>query len=152
MSSASTIAFNRKTATLYLPAVTLDGNTEVVLRNLVAYESSAASGPLVLTRYTELMNDIINTDVDVPLLRKWGVVLNHMKKRVDEVAKPWNDMSRPVQHSKVPTMDKVIEEMNRYYDGRWRIKTKQFMRKYVLSPWKMFTFLTATSMLVLTTL
>ncbi|VAI92304.1 unnamed protein product [Triticum turgidum subsp. durum] len=151
LSTASTIAFNRKTATLYLPAVTLDGNTEVVLRNLVAYESSAASGPLVLTRYTELMNGIIDTDDDVALLRKRHVVLNHMKKRDGEAAKLWNGMSRSVQHCRVPTLDKVIEEVNRYYDGRWSVKTKRFMRKYVLSSWKMLTFLATISMLLLTT-
>ena len=151
LSTASTIAFDRKTATLYLPAVTLDGNTEVVLRNLVAYESSAASGPLVLTRYTELMNGIIDTDDDVALLRKRRVVLNHMKKRDGEAAKLWNGMSRSVQHSRVPTLDKVIEEVNRYYDGRWSVKTKRFMRKYVLSSWKMLTFLATISMLLLTT-
>ncbi|KAF7088629.1 hypothetical protein CFC21_091715 [Triticum aestivum] len=152
MSSASTIAFNRKTATLYLPAVTLDGNTEVVLQNLIAFESSAASGPLVLTRYTELMNGIVDTDDDVALLRKRGIVLNHMKKRDSEGANPCNGMSRSVQHSKVPTMDKVIEDVNRYYDGRWRVKTKRFMHKYVLSSWKILTFLAAISILLLTTL
>ncbi|KAK9923035.1 hypothetical protein M0R45_031470 [Rubus argutus] len=48
----------------------LDGNTEVVLRNLVAYEASTVSGPLVLARYTELMNGIIDTKEDVKLLRE----------------------------------------------------------------------------------
>ncbi|XBH61429.1 hypothetical protein VPH35_115867 [Triticum aestivum] len=139
-------------ATLYLPAVTLDGNTEVVLQNLIAFESSAASGPLVLTRYTELMNGIVDTDDDVALLRKRGIVLNHMKKRDSEGANPCNGMSRSVQHSKVPTMDKVIEDVNRYYDGRWRVKTKRFMHKYVLSSWKILTFLAAISILLLTTL
>ncbi|XBI22699.1 hypothetical protein VPH35_063691 [Triticum aestivum] len=132
MSSASTIAFDRKTATLYLPAVTLDGNTEVVLQNLIAFESS-------------------------PHQARWcspagRIVLNHMKKRDSEGANLCNGMSRSVQHSKVPTMDKVIEDVNRYYDGRWRVKTKRFMHKYVLSSWKILTFLAAISILLLTTL
>ncbi|XP_048575266.1 putative UPF0481 protein At3g02645 [Triticum urartu] len=148
----STIAFNRKTATLHLPAVTLDCNTEVVLRNLVAYESSAASGPLVFTRYTELMNGIIDTDDDVTLLRKRGVVINRMKKSDGEAAKLWNGMSRSVQHSKVQDLDAVIDDVNRYYGRRWSVKAKRFMRKYVLSSWKMLTFLATISMLLLTTM
>ncbi|VAI21262.1 unnamed protein product [Triticum turgidum subsp. durum] len=148
----STITFNRKTATLHLPAVTLDCNTEVVLRNLVAYESSAASGPLVFTRYTELMNGIIDTDDDVTHLRKRGVVINRMKKSDGEAAKLWNGMSRSVQHSKVPDLDAVIDDVNRYYGRRWSVKAKRFMRKYVLSSWKMLTFLATISMLLLTTL
>uniref|UniRef100_N1R0P9 Uncharacterized protein n=1 Tax=Aegilops tauschii TaxID=37682 RepID=N1R0P9_AEGTA len=148
----STISFNRKTATLHLPAVTLDCNTEVVLRNLVAYGSSAASGPLVFTRYMELMNGIIDTDDDVTLLRKRGVVINRMKKSDGEAAKLWNGMSRSVQHSKVPDLDAVIEDVNRYYGRRWSVKAKRFMRKYVLSSWKMLTFFATISMLLLTTL
>ncbi|XBJ20251.1 hypothetical protein VPH35_011105 [Triticum aestivum] len=152
MSSASTIAFNCKTTTLNLPAVTLDGNTEVVLQNLVAFDSSAALGPLVLIPYMELMNGIVDTDDDVVLLRKRGVVLNHMKRKDGDAAKLCNGRSRSVQHSKVPTMEKVIEDVNRYHDGRWRVKTKRFMHKYVLSSWKMLTFLAAISILLLTTL
>ncbi|KAE8779610.1 putative UPF0481 protein [Hordeum vulgare] len=147
----STIAFNGKTRTLHLPAVTLDCNTEVVLRNLVAYESSAASGPLALTRYTELMNGIVDTGEDVALLRKRGVLLNRMKSD-EEAARMWNGMSRSVHHSRVPELDAVIEDVNRYYDGRWRVKAKRCMRKYVLSSWKMLTFLATLSMLLLTTL
>ncbi|KAM3194878.1 hypothetical protein ACQJBY_071113 [Aegilops geniculata] len=147
----STICFDCKTATLHLPVVTLDGNTEVMIRNLVAYESSAASGPLVLTRYTELMNGIIDTDADVSLLRQRGVVLNRMKSD-GEVTKLWNSMSRSTRLTKVPAVDRAVEEMNRYYDGRWRVKTKRFMRRYVFSSWQLLTFLAAIMMLLLTTL
>nr|CAB3467237.1 unnamed protein product [Digitaria exilis] len=147
----STIAFDAKTATFHLPMVTLDSNTEVVLRNLVAYEASAASGPLVLARYTELMNGIIDADDDVAALRRRGVVLNRMKSD-GEVAKLWNGMTRSVRLTKVAFMDRAIEEVNRYYNSRWRVKTKRFMRKYVFSSWQVLTFLAAILMLLLTTL
>ena len=147
----STVAFDPKAATFHLPVVTLDSNTEVVLRNLVAYEAAAASGPLVLARYTELMNGIIDTDEDVALLRRRGVVLNRMKSD-GEVAKLWNGMSRSVRLTKVASMDRAVEEVNRYYNSRWRVKTKRFMRKYVFSSWQVLTFLAAVMMLLLTTL
>jgi hypothetical protein len=147
----STIAFDARTVTFHLPVVTLDSNTEVVLRNLVAYEASAASGPLVLARYTELMNGIIDTDEDVALLRRRGVVLNRMKSD-GEVAKLWNGMSRSVRLTKVAFVDRAVEEVNRYYNSRWRVKTKRFMRKYVFSSWQLLTFLAAIMMLLLTTL
>ncbi|PUZ61935.1 hypothetical protein GQ55_4G318100 [Panicum hallii var. hallii] len=147
----STIAFDLKTVTFHLPVVTLDSNTEVVLRNLVAYEAASASGPLVLARYTELMNGIIDTDEDVALLRRRGVVLNRMKSD-GEVAKLWNGMSRSVRLTKVAFVDRAVEEVNRYYNSRWRVKTKRFMRKYVFSSWQVLTFLAAIMMLLLTTL
>ncbi|KAK3131758.1 hypothetical protein QOZ80_6AG0510990 [Eleusine coracana subsp. coracana] len=147
----STIAFNAKTVTFHLPVVTLDSNTEIVLRNLVAYEAAAASGPLVLARYTELMNGIIDTDEDVALLREKGVVLNRMKSD-GEAARMWNGMTRSVRLTKVAFVDRAVEEVNRYYNARWRVKTKRFMRKYVFSSWQLLTFLAAIMMLLLTTL
>ncbi|XP_076898680.1 putative UPF0481 protein At3g02645 [Bidens hawaiensis] len=56
------ISFDVERCTLYLPVVELDVNTEVYLRNLVAYEACVAAGPLVVARYTELMNGIIDTE------------------------------------------------------------------------------------------
>ncbi|TVU02340.1 hypothetical protein EJB05_52191, partial [Eragrostis curvula] len=147
----SSIAFDAKTVTFHLPTVTLDSNTEIVLRNLVAYEAAAASGPLVLARYTELMNGIIDTDEDVAVLRQRGVVLNRMKSD-GEAAKLWNGMTRSVRLTKVAFVDRAVEEVNRYYNGRWRVKTKRFMRKYVFSSWQLLTFLAAIMMLLLTTL
>ncbi|CAL5046370.1 unnamed protein product [Urochloa decumbens] len=147
----STIAFDAKTATFHLPVVTLDSNTEVVLRNLVAYEAAAAAGPLVLARYTELMNGIIDTDDDVAVLRRRGVVLNRMKSD-GEAARLWNGMARSVRLTKVAFVDRAVEEVNRYYNGRWRVKAKRFMRKYVFSSWQVLTFFAAIMMLLLTTL
>ncbi|CAN6221917.1 unnamed protein product [Urochloa humidicola] len=147
----STIAFDAKTATFSLPMVTMDSNTEVVLRNLVAYEAAAAAGPLVLARYTELMNGIIDTDEDVAVLRRRGVVLNRMKSD-GETAKLWNGMARSVRLTKVAFVDRAVEEVNRYYNGRWRVKAKRFMRKYVFSSWQVLTFVAAILMLLLTTL
>ncbi|XP_054782612.1 putative UPF0481 protein At3g02645 [Prosopis cineraria] len=66
----SSIAFDTKTRTFHLPTINLDVNTEVLLKNLVAYEVSAASGPLVVTRYTELMNGIIDSGEEVKILRE----------------------------------------------------------------------------------
>ncbi|CAN6164882.1 unnamed protein product [Urochloa humidicola] len=147
----STIAFDAKTATFSLPVVTMDSNTEVVLRNLVAYEAAAAAGPLVLARYTELMNGIIDTDEDVAVLRRRGVVFNRMKSD-GEAAKLWNGMARSVRLTKVAFVDRAVEEVNRYYNGRWRVKAKRFMRKYVFSSWQVLTLVAAILMLLLTTL
>lgn len=49
----SAFAFDSKAVIFYLPTISLDVNSEVVLRNLVAYEASKPSGPLVFTRYIE---------------------------------------------------------------------------------------------------
>jgi hypothetical protein len=57
----------------------IDVNSEILLRNLVACEASACTGPLVLARYVELMNGIIDTEEDARLLRERGKILNYLK-------------------------------------------------------------------------
>lgn len=143
------IKFDKVLAILYLPKITIDENSEVVLRNLVAYEVDAASGPLVFTRYTEFMNGIIDTDEDVKLLRENKIIYNHLKSD-GEVADMWNGMSRSVKLTKVAHLDKVIEDVNMFYNTRWRVRIMKSVKKYVFSSWPLLTFLAANLFLVLT--
>ncbi|XVE89022.1 hypothetical protein DITRI_Ditri19aG0116700 [Diplodiscus trichospermus] len=131
-----TITFDAKTCTLHLPIVSLDVNTEVIMRNLVAYEASNASGPLVFTRYTELMNGIIDTEEDVKLLREKGIILNHLKSD-QEATDLWNGMSKSIRLTKVPFLDKTIEHVNKYHNGQWNIKAKKLMKSYVFGSWQL---------------
>lgn len=144
----SSISFDVKTFKFYLPTISLDVNTEVVLRNLVAYEASNTSGPLVFTRYIELMNGIIDTREDVKFLREAGVILNHLKSD-QEVANIWNVMSKSIRLTKVPFLDKMIEDVNEYHNGRWKVKVERFIKLYVFGSWQFLTLLAVTFLLLL---
>ncbi|KAG8388252.1 hypothetical protein BUALT_Bualt02G0106400 [Buddleja alternifolia] len=144
----STITFDDKTRTFYLPIISLDVNSEVVLRNLVAYEACKASGPLVLARYTELMNGIIDTEDDAKILRENGIIVNRLKSD-EEVANLWNGMSKSIRLIKVPLLDKVIEDVNKFYARRWKVKLAKCMKRYVFEFWRVLTFLAAILMIVL---
>ncbi|XP_038713516.1 putative UPF0481 protein At3g02645 [Tripterygium wilfordii] len=144
----STVSFDAKTVAFYLPVVTLDVNTEVVLRNLVAYEAASASGPLVFTRYTELMNGIIDKEEDVKLLREKGIILNHLKSD-EEAVNLWNGMSKSIRLTKVPFLDKAIEDVNKYYNDRWNVKAKRMMKQYVYASWPILTLVSAICLMIL---
>jgi hypothetical protein len=145
------ITFDDKNAAFSLPIISLDMNAEVVLRNLVAFEACSASGPLVFTRYTELMNGIIDTEEDAKFLREKGIILNRLKSD-EEVANLWNGMSRSVRLTKVPFLDKVIEDVNNYYNGKWAVKIGNFMKLHVFGSWQTLTLLAAVMLLFLMTL
>jgi hypothetical protein len=147
--SISNISFDAKTGAFYLPIISLDVNTEVFLRNLVAYESSVGSGPLVITRYTELMNGIIDSADDAKILREKGIILNHLKSD-QEVANMWNGMSKSLRLSKVPFLDKTIEDVNKYYNNTMKIKMWKFIKSYVFGSWKVLTFLATIFLLFMT--
>ena len=90
-SNLNSIKFDEKTATLYLPKVKLDSNTEVILRNLVAFEASVAPGVMVFIGYTDLMNGMIDAKEDVKLLRQSGIICKNLETN-GEVASLWNSM------------------------------------------------------------
>lgn len=147
--SISSISFDAKTVTFYLPAISLDLNTEAILRNLVAYEASNASGPLVFTRYTELMNGIIDTEEDAKLLREKGIILNRLK-RDEDVANLWNGMTKSIRLTNVSFLDKVIEDVNKYHNRRWTVKFGKVMKLYVFRSWRLLTLVAAVMLLLLT--
>ncbi|XP_047960227.1 putative UPF0481 protein At3g02645 [Salvia hispanica] len=144
----SSIKFDNKTLTLHMPVIKLDENSGVVLRNLVAYEACTAPGPLVLARYMELMNGIIDTDADANVLCGKGIIVNHMKSE-KEVAEMWNGMCNSVRLTKVPLLDKAIVDVNKFYNEHWRVRMGRFMRDNVFGSWKILTFVAAIVMLVL---
>ncbi|PRQ32446.1 hypothetical protein RchiOBHm_Chr5g0046471 [Rosa chinensis] len=139
----SDISFNAETSSFTLPITSLDGNTGVILRNLVAYEASSVSGPLVFTRYTELMNGIIDTEEDVKLLREKRIIVNHLKSD-EEVANLSNGMSKSIRLTKVPSLDKVIADANEYYNGRWKVKMRKFLNTLMCMMLFVLIFMTCT--------
>ena len=145
------IAFDAATATLHLPVITLDGNTEVVLRNLVAYETVAVRGPLVLSRYTEMMNGIIDTTRDVRILRQSGVLVNRMKSN-REAAAMWNGMCRAARVSRVSRLDGVIRAVNAHRDRTAAVRVQKMLKRYVFGSWKILTLLASVGLLVMTAL
>ncbi|CAL5008210.1 unnamed protein product [Urochloa decumbens] len=145
------IAFDPVAATVSLPIITLDANTEVVLRNLVAYEAVAVRGPLVLARYTELMNGIIDTPRDVKILRQSGVVVNHLKSD-KEAADMWNGMCRATRLSKVPRLDATIREVNAHRSRRAAARAQKLLKRYVFRSWRILTLLAAVVLLLMTAL
>ncbi|KAJ0074878.1 hypothetical protein Patl1_34660 [Pistacia atlantica] len=140
------IKFDSKKAIFELPPITLDDNTEVVLRNLVAYEASNPSASLYFTRYTELMNGIIDTAGDVKLLKERGLIRNKMKSD-EEAASMWNTMSRSLRKKKVKDLDAEIKSVNEYYNGKWKIKAKKIMNNYVYEYWQFLAFVAAVLLL-----
>lgn len=147
----TTIQFDEKTATLYLPRVKLDTNTEVILRNLVAFEASAAAGALVLRQYTDFMNGLIDCENDVRFLRERGIISNYLQSD-GQVASMWNSMGKCVDLSKVTYLDKVIKDLNRYYNRKWNVIMVDCLNNHIFKSWKFLSLVAATILLFVTCL
>ncbi|KAI3709374.1 hypothetical protein L2E82_39135 [Cichorium intybus] len=137
--------FDHMTATLYIPVITLNGNSEVVLRNLVAYEMASSSSTLgyqnhLLGQYVDFMSGIIDTKEDARLLRVAGIIKGNLTDV--QVADLFNGMNK----SSMEIYDDTVARTNAYYSQRWKVKANRFVKKYVYESWR---FLTVISMLVL---
>jgi hypothetical protein len=97
------------------------------------------------------MNGIIDTEEDARILREKGVILNHLKSD-QEVANLWNGMSKSIKLTRVPFLDKVIEDVNKHYNGNVSIKVWKFMKVYVFASWQFLTFLAVIFLLFLMSL
>ncbi|KAH7859577.1 hypothetical protein Vadar_002827 [Vaccinium darrowii] len=147
----TSIKFDTKAKKFYLPVITLNINSEVVMRNLVAYEASIASESLVFARYTELMNGIIDTVQDATLLREKKIIVNSLKSDAD-TAELFNGMSKSVRLTNVSYIDKAIGDVNNYFYNTKKVRFYTSVQKYVYSSWKVLTVLAVILIMLLSSL
>ncbi|KAI8565685.1 hypothetical protein RHMOL_Rhmol03G0280000 [Rhododendron molle] len=144
----ATIKFVQRTKKFYLPVISLNVNSEVIMRNLVAYEASIGSESLAFTRYVELMNGIVDTAEDAKLLREKKIIVNSLKSDAD-VAQLFNGMSKCVRLTNVPFIDKTIEDVNKYYYNTRAVRVYRRMKNFVYGSWQLLTILAVALMMLL---
>ncbi|XP_047151945.1 putative UPF0481 protein At3g02645 [Vigna umbellata] len=144
--SIKDIRFEARKKELFLPVIKLDENSEVIMRNLVAYESLTRSTYLIFTRYIEIMRAIIDTPEDVNLLVKNEIIVTKLNDKV--VADLFNGMSTSIRPTETPELEEVMKKVKRRFeDSQWLHK----LVKYVSSSWKILTAIAAFSFFVLNT-
>ncbi|KAL9463027.1 hypothetical protein AB3S75_000939 [Citrus x aurantiifolia] len=97
------------------------------------------------------MNGIVDTEKDVKLLRENGIILNRLNSDA-EVANLWNGITKSIRLTKVPHIDIVIEDVNKYYNSRWRVKYWKNEKLNVFGSWQFLTFMATIMLLLLTAL
>ncbi|KAL7097138.1 hypothetical protein ACP275_10G124300 [Erythranthe tilingii] len=132
----------------YLPKINIKSNSEVVLRNLLAYEAAAKPGGpdvLELAEFVDLMCGIIDTPRDVEILRKEDVIVSDLTD--EEIAPIFNGIKRSTgnKEKKTTDIDKAVEKVNVEYGNVPKVKAYRLMKKYVYGSWK---FLTVVSMVI----
>ncbi|KAK2995977.1 hypothetical protein RJ640_001885 [Escallonia rubra] len=129
-------------ATLYLPIITLNANSEVVLRNLVAYEVALSNSTGKLAQYVDFMCGIVDTAEDAQLPREKGIIKGDLSN--EEIADLFNGMNRLSAKAR----DKTVDEINEYYNKRPMVKGYNFIKKQVFASWRILT-LSSTILLLL---
>jgi len=144
------IEFDEEMGIFYLPVLKLDVNSEVIMRNLVAYEALTKPDFLIFTRYTELMRGIVDTVEDVKLLRKAGIIESSSSLSVEESEELFNGMSKAIGPTKTQKLDENIKKVNKYYHDKRRMNLLRVSKDYVYRSWKFFTVLATVVLLAMT--
>ncbi|KAI3790334.1 hypothetical protein L2E82_03299 [Cichorium intybus] len=139
------IKFVEEEATLYLPVITLDVNSEVVLRNLVAYETAMnySHSKSSISQFVDLLSGIIDNIEDAKLLKQKGIIKGDLPN--DQIAELFNGINKATNNS----CSKTVANINKYYKKRLVVKTYKFIKKRLVSLWKVMTSLLTVLLLLL---
>ncbi|XP_061342940.1 putative UPF0481 protein At3g02645 [Gastrolobium bilobum] len=149
----STIHFDESVYIFYLPVIELDANSEVIMRNLVAYEALTQPNSLIFTRYTELMGAMIDTLEDVKLLKDADIIEKTSSLSVDGTLELFNGMNKSIGPTKtVKLLDETIEKVNKCYRKKQKFSLCRSFTSYVYSSWQFFTLLATLVLLAMTAL
>ncbi|XP_023744787.1 putative UPF0481 protein At3g02645 isoform X1 [Lactuca sativa] len=133
--------------TLRMPKVTLNDDSEPVLRNLITYEQSSLV-PNYVTSYVCAMDMLIDTPDDVAKLVKSGVIANKLcsnEKAVNMINSVCKDVAllEFFYHQE-------WQELDIYYNSYWPNAAAGLKRTYFSSPWNMIALFAGIVLFVLT--
>ncbi|EEF43576.1 hypothetical protein RCOM_0810710 [Ricinus communis] len=133
------IVFVKQDATLRLAVLTLNVNSEVIIRNLMLYETILVPGTPDFALYNELMAAMIHTVDDVELLNNKKILMHDGDN--DEVVKFFSGIKSCIPSEGESAFDCSIKDLSEYYGNQWKIRSRKLMEKYVQSSWKVLTVL-----------
>ncbi|CAN4084479.1 unnamed protein product [Withania somnifera] len=120
------IKFVQASSTLYLPVITMNAGSEVILRNLMVYEAAMLKSKLEFARYINLMSGIADATEDVK-----GFDYN-------EIVTLFSTMQRSfVRSSGSSNVEIYMEKINEYYEQRLIVRARRGLKKNIYVSWKL---------------
>ncbi|CAN4113347.1 unnamed protein product [Withania somnifera] len=131
----SRIKFEQSSSTLYLPVITMNAGSEVIIRNLMIYEAAMSKSKLEFARYINLMCGIADATEDVRLLRQAGVIKGDLTD--NEIATLFSTIQKSfVRSSGSSNVEIAMEKINKYYDQRLIVRARRRLKRNIYVSWK----------------
>eukprot|EP01018_Ginkgo_biloba_P023175 Gb_36108 [translate_table: standard] len=142
----SKIRFEKATSALFLPTIRITDSTEVVIRNLTAFEMCETSRHIILD-YAALMDNLIESHRDVALLRRAGII-EHFMGSDKEVADLINGLCKGFTFSS-DAFHEVRSHVYQQYRSEWKVMIAQFAEEHCSRPWRTLSLLAAILLLAM---
>lgn len=143
------IYFEPKSATMYLPEITVQDWTELAFLNLMAFELQKRFKINYVINYMYLMKKLMVSEEDVVLLEREGV-LSNLLGTGKEVAELFNNMSKGVVIDLKDFMDGLAGQVMVHRNNKCNRYRAALLNEYFSTPWKTLGVVTATLLLALT--
>ncbi|KAD3336124.1 hypothetical protein E3N88_31643 [Mikania micrantha] len=119
--------------TLRMPVLVVHDSTELILRNLIAYELESSQTRKYITSYAIVMDRFVNTQYDVAKLVESKVLVNYMGSN-EEAANMINNICKEI--SVVNSLyRRQLKTLDKYYNRYWPKHIAWMRRTYFSSPW-----------------
>ncbi|XP_042482043.1 UPF0481 protein At3g47200-like [Macadamia integrifolia] len=141
------IEFDVNKGVLTIPTILIWDETELVLRNLIAFEQGETYIEY-FTMYTAFMDGLIDTAKDVELLEQKGIITNNLGSREDVVTL-FNNINKQVVLGD-PYFSGVVKDLEEYHNKAWNKRKAGLMQNYFNSPWSSISVGAAALLLLLT--
>ncbi|XP_042520288.1 UPF0481 protein At3g47200-like [Macadamia integrifolia] len=131
-----------------IPPLLIQGSTERLFRNLIAYEQCNYFLPNRITSYVVLLDGFLNSSKDVHLLGEKGILENWLSTEEDAslfFSRAWTGGSLQ-QFYYVG----ICQKVNAYYRTSWHKWRATLKRDYFNNPWTIISLIGAIVLLVLT--
>nr|XP_043606473.1 UPF0481 protein At3g47200-like [Erigeron canadensis]XP_043606474.1 UPF0481 protein At3g47200-like [Erigeron canadensis]XP_043606475.1 UPF0481 protein At3g47200-like [Erigeron canadensis] len=133
--------------TLRMPALRINHFTELVLRNLIAYEQYS-SALRFISSYAMAMDMLIDTQEDIARLVKSKVIINHLGTNQD-AANMINNICKQVSWGTFSYYEQW-KQLDSHCNTYWPSKILLLRRTYFSSPWSIIALVTAIGVFLLT--
>ena len=139
-----------KHGVLSMPIFNIDDSTEVLLKNMMAYEQCHPSAGDIIRQYVAILDFLINTEKDVDVLIDKKIIVNLMGD-ANKVVTMINNLS-----SNLPAPDfnshyfSICNSLNEFYENPRNKYKAIFIHEYFNTPWKIASTIAAIVLLLLT--
>ncbi|XP_058215939.1 putative UPF0481 protein At3g02645 [Rhododendron vialii] len=125
-----------------IPMLEIYDETELFLRNLIAFEQCCPGVSLqYFTSYAYLMDMLINSENDVQVLEQAEVIFNYLGARAD-ATKLFNNLCKEVGLGEF-FFAAMCNKATAYSKGRWPKNLAYIRRTFFASPWTFIAFVVA---------
>ncbi|KAK9929520.1 hypothetical protein M0R45_026616 [Rubus argutus] len=134
---------------LYIPELKTEDSTELILRNLIAFEQCTFDKNYI-SDYVSIMDEFLDTSKDVELLVKYGIVENILGGGDDELSTMINSLSTGIIYGSDFYYGTLCEQLNKFCSSKFNKRIANLRQKYFNTPWATISFFAALILLILT--